>query len=305
MGKVAFVFSGQGAQAPGMGLDLYEHSPEARALFDALEPLRPGTLEQCFRGSEAELQETANTQPCMVAMELAALASVRSIGLEPDMAAGFSLGELSALCCGGAMDAQTAFRLTCRRGELMQRAAEARRTGMAAVVKLTNEEVEKLCASFRQVWPVNYNCPGQVTVSGAEEEMAPFAAAVKAAGGRAIPLKVRGAFHSPFMEEAGAAFRRELDTAAFRPPVIPVYATLTGEPYGADVTGTLGKQMTSPVRWEVSVRGMIAAGADTFVELGPGKTLCGLIAKTDSAVRCYGVSERKDIESLIKEAGAC
>ena len=282
MGKIAFVFSGQGAQAPGMGLDLYERSPASRSAFDDLEKIRPGTLEQCFHGSEAELQETRSTQPCMVAMELAALAALQEAGFTPDMAAGFSLGELSALCCGGAMDAETAFRLTCRRGELMQRAAEACKTGMAAVVKLTNEEVEKLCAAFRQVWPVNYNCPGQVTVSGAEEEMAAFSAAVKAAGGRAIPLKVRGAFHSPFMAEAGEAFRRELDVAA-----------------------TLGQQMCSPVRWEASVRGMIAAGAEVFVELGPGKTLCGLISKTDGSVRCFPVSEMKDIEALGKELARC
>ena len=305
MGKIAFVFSGQGAQAPGMGLDLYERSPAARAVFDALEAIRPGTLEQCFRGSEAELQETGNTQPCMVAMELAALAAVREAGFTPDMAAGFSLGELSALCCGGAMDAETAFRLTCRRGELMQRAAEARKTGMAAVVKLTNEEVEKLCAAFRQVWPVNYNCPGQVTVSGAEEEMAGFIAAVKAAGGRAIPLKVRGAFHSPFMAEAGEAFRRELAEYTLTKPAIPVYANLTGEPYGEDVAATLGQQMCSPVRWEASVRGMIAAGADVFAELGPGKTLCGLIGKTDGSVRCFPISEMKDIETMGKELAEC
>ena len=176
---------------------------------------------------------------------------------------------------------------------------------MAAVVKLTNEEVEKLCAGFRQVWPVNYNCPGQVTVSGAEEEMAGFAAAVKAAGGRAIPLKVRGAFHSPFMAEAGEAFRQELAKEALREPVIPVYANLTGEPYGADVIATLGQQMCSPVRWEASVRGMIAAGAGFFVELGPGKTLCGLIAKTDSSVPCFPVSQTKDIEALRKELAQC
>ena len=289
MGKIAFVFSGQGAQAPGMGLDLYERSPASRSVFDDLEKIRPGTLEQCFHGSEAELQETRSTQP----------------GFAPDMAAGFSLGELSALCCGGAMDAETAFRLTCRRGELMQRAAEACKTGMAAVVKLTNEEVEKLCAAFRQVWPVNYNCPGQVTVSGAEEEMAAFSAAVKAAGGRAIPLKVRGAFHSPIMAGAGEAFRQELAAAALREPSIPVYANLTGLPYGADVADTLGRQMCSPVRWEASVRGMIAAGADVFVELGPGKTLCGLIGKTDGSVRCFPVSEMKDIEALGKELAPC
>ena len=176
---------------------------------------------------------------------------------------------------------------------------------MAAVVKLTNEEVEKLCAAFRQVWPVNYNCPGQVTVSGAEEEMAAFSAAVKAAGGRAIPLKVRGAFHSPFMAEAGEAFRRELASETLREPTIPVYANLTGEPYGADVAATLGQQMCSPVRWEASVRGMIAAGAEVFVELGPGKTLCGLIGKTDGTVRCFPVSEMKDIEALGKELAPC
>lgn len=305
MGKLAFVFSGQGAQAPGMGLDLYERSPASRAVFDDLEKIRPGTLEQCFHGSEAELQETRSTQPCMVAMELAALAALQEAGFTPDMAAGFSLGELSALCCGGAMDAETAFRLTCRRGELMQRAAEACKTGMAAVVKLTNEEVEKLCAAFRQVWPVNYNCPGQVTVSGAEKEMAAFSAAVKAAGGRAIPLKVRGAFHSPFMAEAGEAFRRELAAETLRKPTIPVYANLTGEPYGEDVAATLGQQMCSPVRWEASVRGMIAAGAEVFVELGPGKTLCGLIGKTDGSVRCFPVSEMKDIEALGKELARC
>ena len=252
MGKLAFVFSGQGAQAPGMGLDLYERSPASRSAFDALETIRPGTLEQCFHGSEAELQETRSTQPCMVAMELAALAALQEAGFTPDMAAGFSLGELSALCCGGAMDAETAFRLTCRRGELMQRAAEACKTG-----------------------------------------------------GRAIPLKVRGAFHSPFMAEAGEAFRRELAAETLRKPTIPVYANLTGEPYGEDVAATLGQQMCSPVRWEASVRGMIAAGAEVFVELGPGKTLCGLIGKTDGSVRCFPVSEMKDIEALGKELARC
>ena len=305
MGKLAFVFSGQGAQAPGMGADLYARSPAAKAVFDRCEALRPGTLEQCFRGSEEELKETANTQPCMAAMELAALAAARAAGLEPDMTAGFSLGELSALCCAGAMEEDTAFRLICRRGEVMQQAAEAHRTGMAAVVKLTNEEVEKLCAGFRRVWPVNYNCPGQVTVAGAEEEMAAFSAAVKAAGGRAIPLKVGAAFHSPFMAEAGRTFLAALEAAPLRAPRIPVYANLTGEPYGDDVTGVLGRQMFSPVRWEASVRGMISAGADIFAELGPGRTLCGLIGKIDPAVRCFPLSEMKDIEMLGKELGLC
>ena len=177
MGKIAFVFSGQGAQAPGMGLDLWEHSPAARAVFDRADALRPGTSEQCFHGTEEELKETKNTQPCMFAMELAAAAALQERGLAPDMAAGFSLGELSALCCAGAADFDTLFQLVSLRGELMQAAAEAEPTAMAAVVKLTSAQVEDLCAGFRRVYPVNYNCPGQTTVSGAREEMEAFAAA--------------------------------------------------------------------------------------------------------------------------------
>ncbi len=305
MGKIAFVFSGQGAQAPGMGLDLWEHSPAARAVFDRADALRPGTSGQCFHGTEEELKETKNTQPCMFAMELAAAAALKEGGLTPDMAAGFSLGELSALCCAGAADFDTLFRLVTLRGELMQAAAEAEPTAMAAVVKLSSARVEELCAGFRRVYPVNYNCPGQTTVSGALEEMDAFAAAVKAAGGRAIPLKVRGAFHSPFMARAGEAFSEALKGAALAAPGIPVYANFSGEPYGSDTAALLGKQMCSPVRWEASVRNMIAAGADTFVELGPGKTLCGLIAKTDGSVRCFAVAEMKDLETLMREVKAC
>ena len=306
MGKLAFVFSGQGAQAPGMGRSLYESSPAARAVFDAADALRPGTARQCFEGTEEELRETKNTQPCMFAMELAAAAALGEAGLTADLTAGFSLGELSALCFGGTADFATLFRLTCLRGELMQKAAEARPTAMAAVVKLTDERVEALCAGFRQVWPVNYNCPGQITVSGAEEEMGPFAAAVKAAGGRAIPLKVRGAFHSPFMAEAGKAFGEAVDAAALTDPRIPVYADCTGAPYGPGETKALLKeQMCRPVRWETAVRNMIRAGAEVFVELGPGKTLCGLIAKTDPSVHCFPVSSMEEVRALLREVKPC
>ena len=202
------------------------------------------------------------------------------------------------------MDFDTAFTLVCRRGELMQRAAEQTPTAMAAVLKLSNEEVERLCAGFAHVWPVNYNCPGQVTVSGLENEMADFYKAVRAAGGRTMPLKVRGAFHSPYMQDASDEFAVAIDQYTFAAPRIPVYANFTAEPYGADVAGTLKEQMCHPVRWETTVRNMLAAGADTFVELGPGRTMCNLIAKTDKAARCFSVAEAKDVAALLAEVRA-
>ena len=183
----------------------------------------------------------------------------------------------------------------------MQRDAEARDTAMAAVLKLPNEEVERLCAGFEHIYPVNYNCPGQVTVSGLAEEMEAFSAAVKAAGGRTMPLKVRGAFHTPYMRGASEEFCRELAAYTFHAPGIPVYANHTAAPYGADVTGTLGEQMCHPVRWEESVRSMLAAGADTFVELGPGRTLCGLIARIDKGARCFAVASPEDAEEALAE----
>ena len=285
MGRVAFVFSGQGDQYPGMGKELFEKYPTAGGIFDLCDQIRPGTASQCFSGTAEELKETANTQPCLFAMELAAAEVLREQGIVPDAVAGFSLGEVAAAAFAGLFDHSTGFSLVCRRGQLMQAAAEKQDTAMAAVVKLPAETVESLCAKQPGLYPVNYNCPGQITVSGLSSEMAAFSAEVKAAGGRALPLKVKGAFHSPFMADAAKAFAEDLAKTEMNPPAIPLYSDVTAEEYSGDPAYLLAKQIASPVRWEALVRNLIAAGVDTFIEIGPGKTLTNLIAKIDPAVK--------------------
>ena len=285
MGRVAFVFSGQGDQFPGMGKELYETYPSARNVFDLCDQIRPGTANQCFSGTAEELKETANTQPCLFAIELAAAEVLREKGIVPEAVAGFSLGEVAAAAFAGLFDLPTGFSLVCRRGPLMQAAAEKQDTAMAAVVKLPAETVEAICANYRELYPVNYNCPGQISVSGLSSEMAAFSAEVKAAGGRAIPLKVRGAFHSPFMAEAAEAFSVDLAKTQMKTPAISLYSDVTAEEYGENPAELLSKQIASPVRWEQLIRNLISAGVDTFIEIGPGKTLTNLITKIDPAVK--------------------
>lgn len=304
MGKIAFVFAGQGAQFPGMGQELAQCSPAAAKIFAELDALRPGTSQQCFAGTEEELKETKNTQPCMFAVELASAAALAEGGVRADMTAGFSLGEIAALTYSGAVDLATGFHLVCRRGELMQEAAEAQPTAMAAVLKLSNEDVEKVCAQFDQVYPVNYNCPGQVSVACAKEQLAPFSAAVKAAGGRALPLKVRGGFHSPFMASAAEGFAQVLADCQVEEPKIPLYSNRTGAVYSGNAKELLAQQIASPVHWEAIVRDMIAAGVDTFIELGPGSTLCGLIQKIDKTVKTYPLATKEDLEKVVQEVKA-
>lgn len=298
MSKIAFVFAGQGAQHPGMGRSIYEASASAREVMDRAEAIRPGTLSMCFSGGAQELAQTVNTQPCVFLVDVACALAVVEAGFEASMCAGFSLGELAALCFGGVLDFESAFRLVIRRAELMQAAAQANPGRMAAILRLSAERVVELAARFERVYPVNFNCPGQTVVACSETDYGLFVEAVAAERGRAVPLDVSGAFHSPFMASASDGLRAALAGVELSPPSIPVYANLTAMPYDGDLAGTLANQVKSPVLWERTVLNMRAAGAQAFVELGAGTTLSGLIRKTLGDAAVYSVQDMDGLAAL-------
>ena len=298
MGKVAFVFSGQGAQYPGMGKEIMAAYSAAADVFSQLESRKPGLMHLCFESTKEELMETRNTQPAMFAVETATAAVLDQMGIKADAAAGFSLGEMAALVYAGVVTLSEGFDLVSERGKLMQAESEKHKAAMSAVLKLPADKVESLASQFEGVYPVNYNSPGQTVVSGTVEALPAFEAKVKEEGGRAMRLSVGGGFHSPFMKDAAVLFGKELENYTFNAPNIPIYSNATGSVYGEDIKGTLSQQIDSPVRWEMIVRSMIESGIDTFVEIGPGSTLTGLIRKIDSSVRTFNASDVKGLESI-------
>lgn len=300
MGKIAFLFAGQGAQYPGMGKSLTEISPKAASLFELADSIRPGTSRQCFEGDPAELTQTANTQPCVFTVDLAAAYALEEAGVHADVAAGFSLGEMAALTFAGSFSEKDGFSLVCRRGELMQEAAQEHPSAMAAVLKLKDETVEQLCAGFPDVYPVNYNCPGQLVVAGGTEHLDQFCELAAEAGGRAKKLAVGGGFHSPFMEQAASAYLQELLRIGVKLPRIPVYGNRTAAPYEENREIMLAEQMKNPVLWTKTVERMAADGVDTFVEVGPGKTLSGLVKRILPHAAVYRVEDAATLEETIQ-----
>lgn len=303
MSKIAFVFSGQGAQAPGMGKELYDCSPAAKAVFDLADSIRPGTSQQCFEGTQEELNVTINTQPCLFACDLAAAKAAQERGIQPDCAAGFSLGEVAAIAFSGMLTEAEAFSMVCKRAELMNEAAQKNPGAMAAVMKLSPQQVETLCGPIENAWPVNYNSPKQTVVAASADTIDQVVEAASAQRGRAVKLAVSGAFHSPLMHSAADGLREYLASVSLREERLPVYANLTAEPYGGDKKETMAAQCENSVQWQKTIENMIANGVDTFIEVGVGKTLVGLIKKINPEVTVYQIENKEGLDAAAEALG--
>lgn len=309
MGKTAFVFPGQGSQSVGMGKDIYDALPEARARFEtADEQLGFKLTDLIFGGPDTELKQTANTQPALLTTSVALYEAFAAKGVQPDYVAGHSLGEYSALTAAGVLHFEDAVKLVRARGEFMEQAVPGGQGAMAAVLGGERDALAKLCADITAggalVELANVNCPGQIVVSGSREGVDLVIERVKEIGAkRAIPLEVSGPFHSSLMKTAAERLGERLAAASFQDAKVPVVANVTARPVqnGVEIAELLVRQVYSPVLWEDSVSWLLSQGVDTFVEIGPGSVLTGLIKKIDKSARLFNVS---GLDSLEQTAAA-
>ncbi len=304
MSKIAIIYPGQGAQKVGMGADFYETYSAARAIFDeAHEALDIDLKDICFKENE-KIHLTEYTQPALVATCLAMTAVLKEAGVKADLTAGLSLGEYAAIATAGAMDPITAIQLVRKRGRFMQQAAPAGEGTMCAIIGLETDKILSVVDAYKRVSIANYNCPGQIVITGAKAEVMDASAILKEAGARrTLMLKVSGPFHSAFMEPAGEALKKEIDKISFRDLKIPYVANVTADLVRnkEQIGELLSKGVSSSVKWQQSMEFMISQGVDTFVEIGPGKTLAGFMKKINPSGRVLNVSCVEDVEHVLEE----
>lgn len=302
MNKIAFIYPGQGAQKTGMGADFYENSPIARDIFDrACEVLDLDVKALCFEENDL-LDLTEYTQAAMVTTCLAMTRAAEEAGLRPDVTAGLSLGEYAAIAAAGGMDDMDAIRLVRKRGILMQNTVPAGVGAMCAVMAMEAEKIEEVIAPIPEVEVANYNCPGQIVITGKKEAVETGAAKLKEAGARRIMmLNVSGPFHSPLLLPAGEELAAELEQIQLHPLNIPYVTNVTAKKVEdiAETKELLARQVSSPVRWMQSMEEMMAEGVECFVEIGPGSTLAGFMKKINRKAKVYNISAWEDLEKTV------
>ena len=302
--KLAFLYAGQGSQHVGMGRDLYEAYPAFRQVLDSA-PVDFDLKKLCFEGPEEQLNDTRYTQPCMVAFAAGVTALLKEAGIVPEYAAGLSLGEYSALQCAGVFDASTAISLVAFRGQAMASAVQGRPCGMAAVLGMDRESLKAVCEEASDVGVVectNFNCPGQIVISGDAAAVDKAGELAKAAGAkRVLPLKVSGPFHTSLMSPAGDALREKFKSVTFGEMELPVLFNCLGDLKGErdTIPNLLEQQVQSSVYLEDTIRRLYELGVDTVVEIGPGRALSGFVKKTAKEIKCYPVETAQELEAAI------
>jgi [acyl-carrier-protein] S-malonyltransferase len=299
--KIAFCFPGQGSQDVGMGRGFSEKFPEARAVFDeASEAAGFDVARLCFEGPIEELTKTEVQQPALVAASLACLRGVESLGVKPDFVIGHSVGEYSALAAAGSVSAREAVALVRERGEATAEAAGEHPGAMAAVLGLADEVVEELCSAIDNVWPANYNCPGQIVVSGEESAVDRLLEEAAAQGARkTVKLRISGAFHSPLVARAADRMRPALENVTWKDPFPPFMSTVTARLEKAQrLPSILVEQLTGPVKFTQAIRGLVQEGVGMFVEIGPGQVLSGILRRCDRSLKTASVGDPESLRKL-------